>query len=232
MPIKTIIVESPTKARTISRMVGKQYVVKASNGHIRDLPKNKLGVDVDNGFEPEYVTIKGKSKILKELKDTVKKADEVLLGPDPDREGEAIAWHLANYLRKHSKGEFKRLSFYEVTRDGVTQALENPHEIDMKKVDAQQALARRVDQQVDRSFADGRDEASGRLGRAVDAREGEDEPFAQDVGNVAGQVVAHGACLRWTGDGFQRCDHTLRVGHCVSSRRADSMTTGSTGTSW
>jgi DNA topoisomerase-1 len=139
MPSKAIIVESPTKARTISRIVGKDYIVKASNGHIRDLPKNKLGVDVDNGFQPEYVTIKGKSKILKELRDAVNQTDEVLLGPDPDREGEAIAWHLADYLGKHAKGRFRRLSFYEVTREGVTKALANPGEIDMKKVDAQQA---------------------------------------------------------------------------------------------
>ena len=89
MASKAIIVESPTKARTISRIVGKDYVVKASNGHIRDLPKNKLGVDVDNGFQPEYVTIKGKSKILKELRETVNKTDEVLLGPDPGDEASA-----------------------------------------------------------------------------------------------------------------------------------------------
>ncbi|KPJ48593.1 MAG: DNA topoisomerase I, partial [Dehalococcoidia bacterium DG_22] len=139
MPKKAIIVESPTKARTISRLVGKDYVVKASNGHIKDLPPSKLGVDVDNGFQPEYVVIKGKSKVLKDLRDTVNKVDEVLLGPDPDREGEAIAWHLANYLGKHYTGELRRLTFYEVTRDGVAKALENPHEIDMKKVDAQQA---------------------------------------------------------------------------------------------
>jgi len=139
MPSKAIIVESPTKARTMSRLLGKDYVIKASNGHIRDLPKNKLGVNVDDGFEPEYVTIKGKSKILKDLRDTVNKVDEVFLGPDPDREGEAIAWHLANYLGKHSKGKLKRLRFYEVTRDGVSDALKKPQDIDMKKVDAQQA---------------------------------------------------------------------------------------------
>ncbi len=139
MPSKAIIVESPTKARTLSRLVGKEYLVKASSGHIRDLPTNKLGVDVDNGFEPEYVLIKGKSKWLKELRDTAKKVDEVYLGPDPDREGEAIAWHLANYLGKHCKCEFKRLTFYEVTKNAVTAALAKPQEIDINKVDAQQA---------------------------------------------------------------------------------------------
>jgi DNA topoisomerase-1 len=139
MPKKAIIVESPTKARTISKLVGKDYVVKASNGHIKDLPKSKLGVDLSNGFEPEYVIIKGKSSILKELRDTVKKVDEVLLGPDPDREGEAIAWHLANYLQKHAGCPFKRLTFFEVTKSALSDALAQPHEIDMKKVDAQQA---------------------------------------------------------------------------------------------
>lgn len=139
MPRKAIIVESPTKARTISKLVGKDYVVKASNGHIKDLPKSKLGVDVNNGFEPEYVIIKGKSSILKDLRDTVKKVDEVLLGPDPDREGEAIAWHLANYLQKHTGCPFKRLTFFEVTKDALARALAEPHQIDMKKVDAQQA---------------------------------------------------------------------------------------------
>lgn len=139
MPRKVIIVESPTKARTIARLVGRDYVVKASNGHIADLPTSKLGVDVENGFQPEYVAIKGKSKILKELKDTLKKADEVLLGPDPDREGEAIAWHLANYLQKHGDCDIRRLTFYEVTKAAVDKALAEPHEIDLNKVDAQQA---------------------------------------------------------------------------------------------
>jgi len=139
MSKKAIIVESPKKARTISRLVGKDYVVKASVGHIKDLPTNKLGVDVENGFKPEYIAIKGKSKILKELRDAVKNVDEVLLGPDPDREGEAIAWHLADYLRKYSKGEFKRLVFHEVTKGALERALAEPGEIDQRKVDAQQA---------------------------------------------------------------------------------------------
>ena len=139
MPRKAIIVESPTKARTISKLVGKDYLVKASNGHIKDLPRSKLGVDIENGFEPEYVVIKGKTSVLKELRDTVKKVDEVLLGPDPDREGEAIAWHLANYLDNHADCKFKRLTFYEVTKDAIAKALAEPHEIDIKKVDAQQA---------------------------------------------------------------------------------------------
>lgn len=139
MPRKAIIVESPTKARTISRLLGKDYLVKASNGHIRDLPTSKLGVDVDNGFEPEYVIIKGKASVLKELRETLKKVDEVFLGPDPDREGEAIAWHLANYLKKHGGCDFKRLRFYEVTKSALEQALDHPHEMDMNKVDAQQA---------------------------------------------------------------------------------------------
>lgn len=139
MPKTAIIVESPTKAKTIARLVGRNYLVRASNGHIKDLPTSKLGVDVENGFQPEYVAIKGKAAILKELRDTIKKVDEVLLGPDPDREGEAIAWHLANYIRKNGDCSVKRLTFYEVTKGAVEKALADPHEIDMKKVDAQQA---------------------------------------------------------------------------------------------
>jgi DNA topoisomerase-1 len=139
MAKKAIIVESPTKAKTIARLVGRKYLVRASNGHIRDLPTSKLGVDVENGFQPDYVAIKGKSKILKELKDTIKKVDEVYLGPDPDREGEAIAWHLADFIRKNSDCDIRRLTFYEVTKGAVEKALAEPHDIDAKKVDAQQA---------------------------------------------------------------------------------------------
>jgi DNA topoisomerase-1 len=133
-----IIVESPAKARTIGRIVGSGYHVLASNGHVRDLPKSKLGVEVDSDFEPQYVTIRAKSKIIKQLREKAKEADQILLAPDPDREGEAIAWHLTKVLdgKKH---RFERLVFHEITRRAVKEALKSPRQIDMDKVNAQQA---------------------------------------------------------------------------------------------
>ena len=134
---KLVIVESPAKARTIAKYLGTGYEVKASNGHVRDLPKSKLGVDVDKGFEPSYVLIKGKGKIIKELKQSAHRASTIYLAPDPDREGEAIAWHLAETLGNEDK--IRRLAFYEITKRGVEEALESPRTIDMHKVQAQQA---------------------------------------------------------------------------------------------
>src|SRR6185503_101344 len=130
--------ESPAKARTIAKYLGPGYEVKASNGHVRDLPKSKLGVDVEKGFEPSYVLIKGKGKILKDLKTSARRAATVYLAPDPDREGEAIAWHLAETLGDDAD-DIRRLAFYEITKRGVTEALEHPRTIDMAKVQAQQA---------------------------------------------------------------------------------------------
>jgi DNA topoisomerase-1 len=138
---RLLVVESPAKARTLGRYLDDSYVVKASVGHIRDLPKRDLGVDVENGFEPDYETIRGKGKVIKELKQAAKTADVVLLGTDPDREGEAIAYHVAEQLGYRSKNgrRFKRVLFEEITPDGVAQGLENLTEIDFRKVDAQQA---------------------------------------------------------------------------------------------
>ncbi|HKO21358.1 MAG TPA: type I DNA topoisomerase, partial [Candidatus Eisenbacteria bacterium] len=133
-----VIVESPAKARTIAKYLGPGYEVKASNGHVRDLPKSKLGVDVEKGFEPSYVLIKGKGKIIKDLKTSARRAATVFLAPDPDREGEAIAWHLAETLGGDAD-DIRRLAFYEITKRGVTEALEHPRTIDMAKVQAQQA---------------------------------------------------------------------------------------------
>jgi len=133
-----VIVESPAKARTIAKYLGPGFEVKASNGHVRDLPKSKLGVDVEKGFEPSYVLIKGKGKILKDLKMSARRAATVYLAPDPDREGEAIAWHLAETLGDDAD-DIRRLAFYEITKRGVTEALEHPRTIDMDKVHAQQA---------------------------------------------------------------------------------------------
>ena len=133
-----VIVESPAKARTIAKYLGPGFEVKASNGHVRDLPKSKLGVDVENGFEPSYVLIKGKGKILKDLKTSAKRASIIYLAPDPDREGEAIAWHLAETLGDDAE-KIQRLAFYEITKRGIHEALEKPRTIDMDKVQAQQA---------------------------------------------------------------------------------------------
>jgi len=132
-----VIVESPTKAKTIGKYLGRGYTVKATVGHIRDLPPRKLGVDIENGFTPEYVTIKEKAKTLAEIKRAAKGAERVLLATDPDREGEAIAWHVASQLG--NGGKVRRVLFHEITKDAVSHAIANPLEIDQKKVDAQQA---------------------------------------------------------------------------------------------
>jgi DNA topoisomerase-1 len=144
MPKSLVIVESPAKARTIGRYLGRDYEVAASVGHVRDLPKKELGVDVEHDFEPRYVTIRGKGKVVKELKKKAKEADRVILATDPDREGEAIAYHVAHQLGL--KGEnapaserFQRVEFREVTKRAVQEALEHPGPIDMRKVEAQQA---------------------------------------------------------------------------------------------
>ena len=131
-----IIVESPTKAKTIKKFLPARFVVKASVGHVRDLPKSTLGVDVLNGFVPRYLTIKGKGDIIKELKAAAKAASEVYLATDPDREGEAIAWHLAELLKLDNP---KRIELHEITKDAALAALKDAHAIDMPRVNAQQA---------------------------------------------------------------------------------------------
>jgi DNA topoisomerase-1 len=131
-----IIVESPTKARTIKKFLPARYAVKASVGHVRDLPKSTLGVDVEHDFAPRYLTIKGKGDIIKELRGAVKTASDVYLATDPDREGEAIAWHLAELLKLPDP---KRIELHEITRDAALAALKHPHHIDMDRVNAQQA---------------------------------------------------------------------------------------------
>lgn len=133
-----LIVESPAKARTLSKYLGKDYIVKASVGHVRDLPRSELGVDVEKGFTAKYVTIKGKEKIIRELKSAAEKVDCILLGPDPDREGEAIAWHVARALAIKDK-PVKRVLFNEITKKAVLLALANPRELDENKFASQQA---------------------------------------------------------------------------------------------
>jgi DNA topoisomerase-1 len=136
-----VIVESPAKARTLYKILGKGFAVKASIGHIKDLPKKEIGVDEKNNFKPKYVVIPGKEKIIKELKKASKDADKIFLAPDPDREGEAIAWHIASEISdpKSLNGKIYRIIFNEITERAVREAIKNPGRIDMKKVDAQQA---------------------------------------------------------------------------------------------
>ena len=133
-----VIVESPAKVKTTKKFLGKNYEVAASNGHVRDLPKSQLGFDVENDFEPKYITIRGKGDILANLRKEVKKAEKVYLATDPDREGEAISWHLASALKLGDK-DAKRITFNEITKNAVKASLKNPREIDMNLVDAQQA---------------------------------------------------------------------------------------------
>ncbi len=134
-----LIVESPTKVNTLKKIVGKDFIIKASVGHLKDLPKKKLGVDVDNNFAPDYITIRGKGKILSELKAAAKKVDNIYLAPDPDREGEAIAYHIGNEIRKFAKGKIYRVSFNEITKKAVMESLNNPTELNESRVNAQQA---------------------------------------------------------------------------------------------
>ncbi|MFI5305431.1 MAG: type I DNA topoisomerase [Nitrospiria bacterium] len=144
-----IIVESPSKAKTISKYLGRKYLVKASVGHVRDLPKSKLGINLEKGFKPEYTVIRGKKKILDEIIEAASKAEKVYLAPDPDREGEAIAWHIAeeiasaakkgNKKKKKSDNKIFRVLFNEITEKAIKKAIESPGEIDLNKVNAQQA---------------------------------------------------------------------------------------------
>ena len=136
--INLVIVESPAKARTLGRILGSDYELKASLGHIRDLPKSRLGVDVENGFEPKYVVPRDKSKTVKELKDATRKATTVYLATDPDREGEAISWHLASVIQSNNK-PLRRVVFHEITEEAIKQAFKHPRTIDMHLVNAQQA---------------------------------------------------------------------------------------------
>ena len=133
-----VIVESPAKVKTIKKFLGNNYTVAASQGHVRDLPKSSLGIDVEHDFEPKYITIRGKGDILATLRKEVKKSDRVYLATDPDREGEAISWHLAAALKLDDK-KMRRITFNEITKNAVKASLKNPRDIDMNLVDAQQA---------------------------------------------------------------------------------------------
>ena len=135
-----VIVESPTKMKTIKKFLGSGYEVAASNGHVRDLPKSRMGIDVENDYEPQYITIRGKGDLLASLRKQASKADHIYLATDPDREGEAISWHLISALKLNKdKDKFSRITFNEITKGAVKSSLKNARDIDMKLVDAQQA---------------------------------------------------------------------------------------------
>jgi DNA topoisomerase-1 len=136
--MKLIIVESPTKAKTIKNFVGKTYAIEASYGHIRDLPKSKLGIDIENGFKPTYIIPTKAKKRVNFLKKTAQKSEEVILATDEDREGESIAWHLKEVLEL-PKEKTKRIVFHEITKQAILNALNSPRDIDMNLVNAQQA---------------------------------------------------------------------------------------------
>ena len=133
-----VIVESPAKVKTIKKFLGNNYTVAASNGHVRDLPKSQMGIDVEHDYDPKYITIRGKGDILASLRKEVKKADKVYLATDPDREGEAISWHLSAALKLDEK-KMRRITFNEITKNAVKSALKAPRDINMDLVDAQQA---------------------------------------------------------------------------------------------
>jgi DNA topoisomerase-1 len=134
-----VIVESPAKAKTIGKYLGRAYRVRATIGHVRDLPEKKMGIDIENGFEPEYVTIPGKEKTVAELKSAARDSREIFLATDPDREGEAIAWHVAQQIKSSNGAPVRRVLFHEITRDAVQLAIANAGQIDERKVEAQQA---------------------------------------------------------------------------------------------
>lgn len=138
MAKKLVIVESPTKARTIGKILGSNYKVIASVGHLRDLPKSKMGIDIENNFEPEYISVRGKGDIIKQIKKDAKASDKVLLATDPDREGEAISWHISTLLKLDPEDE-NRIEFHEITKETVKNSINKPRSIDMRLVDAQQA---------------------------------------------------------------------------------------------
>ncbi|MFN8581748.1 MAG: type I DNA topoisomerase [Gemmatimonadaceae bacterium] len=134
-----VIVESPAKAKTISKYLGRGYRVRATVGHVRDLPQKKLGIDIEKGFAPEYVTIEGKEKTLQELKSAAQEAESIFIATDPDREGEAIGWHVAEYVKRKGGAPIRRVLFHEITKDAIRAAMDRPRQIDTRLVEAQQA---------------------------------------------------------------------------------------------
>ena len=154
-----VIVESPAKAKTIEKYLGGDYKVTASMGHLRDLPKSKMGVDIENGFEPQYIPVRDKKELIAQLKKDAKSAGTVYLATDPDREGEAISWHLKELLGLPDE-KAKRVTFNEITKKVVTESIKAPRAIDQDLVDAQQA--RRILQALAASVAKDKDRSFGR----------------------------------------------------------------------
>ena len=132
-----LVVESPTKVKTLKKYLGKDYNIAATVGHLRDLPQKEMGIDVENGFKPKYRTIPGKQKVIRALKQSAGDAQEIFLAPDPDREGEAIAWHAAEILKKKGR-KFHRILFHELTQNAIKEAIAAPKALDRSKYDAQQ----------------------------------------------------------------------------------------------
>ena len=198
-----VVVESPAKAKTINKYLGSDYKVVASMGHVRDLPKSKLGVDVEEGFEPSYEVIASRKKVLKELKDAAKGASDIFVATDPDREGEAIGWHLAEELGAGNKKKIRRLMFNEITKKGVLAAMEHPTTINKQMVDAQQArrvLDRLVGYKISPLLWDKvrRGLSAGRVQsvalKLVVDREREIERFvAEEYWNITARLAATGA---------------------------------------
>ena len=134
---RLVIVESPSKAKTIGKFLGSRYKVMASVGHVRDLPKSRMGVKIEDDFEPEYINVRGKAQLIKDLKAAADESEKVYLATDPDREGEAISWHICNLLDIPAD-KANRVEFHEITKNTVTEAIEHPRAIDLNLVDAQQ----------------------------------------------------------------------------------------------
>ena len=210
-----VIVESPAKVKTIKKFLGKNYEVMASNGHVRDLPKSSLGIDVDGDFEPKYITIRGKGEILAKLRKEAKKADKIYLATDPDREGEAISWHLLHALKLEGK-DVSRISFNEITKNAVKESLKHPRKIDMDLVDAQQA--RRV---LDRIV--GYKSQSAALGQVREGLVREECSLLHFALSVTGRMKSMHLSLRSTGALMPRLMWRVR-----RSRSLQSYTAGAT----
>ena len=209
-----VIVESPAKAKTIGKYLGRSYTVKASMGHLRDLPKSKLGIDIEHDFEPDYKPIRGKESLIRELKEAAKESDTVYLATDPDREGEAISWHL-KYLLDLNDQKARRVTFNEITKNVVQESIARPREIDQNLVDAQQArrvldrivgyeLSPLLWKKVRRGLSAGRVQSVAT--RMVDEREKEIESFKPEE--------------------YWNVDATLGTGHKSFTARLASDSTG------
>ncbi|MDI9414578.1 MAG: type I DNA topoisomerase [Bacillota bacterium] len=221
MPKGLIIVESPAKAKTVERMLGGEYRVKASMGHIRDLPKSKLGVDVENNYKPHYITIRGKSGTIRELKEAVKDSGKVLLATDPDREGEAISWHLTQALDLNCDTPC-RIEFHEITERAVRNALANPRPIHMDRVNAQQArriLDRLVGytlspflwKKVRRGLSAGRVQSV--AVKLICDREKEIEDFVkEEYWSITAFLKAHGDSLEFPAKLLRRAGKKVQIG--------------------